>query len=66
LIKFIEETKAGIAIDCNDENEIAQAIINIREMDVKKFSENGRRTFLEKYNWDIDAKYMIEFINRKI
>jgi glycosyltransferase involved in cell wall biosynthesis len=66
MARLIEETKAGIAVDCNDENEIAQAIIKIREMDVKKFSENGRKAFLEKYNWDVDAKNMIEFINRII
>ncbi len=66
MARLINETNAGISVDCNDENEIANAIINIRGMNIKQMSGNGRKAFLEKYNWDVDGKNMLGFVNRVI
>ncbi len=66
MANILSEINAGISVDCSDENEIAQAIFRICDMDLIAMSANGIKAAKEKYNWDIDSRNMIEFINRII
>ncbi len=64
--RIINETKAGIVVDCSNPENIADAILNIQNLDLQTMSENGIKAFREKYNWEVDSKNMIDFIERII
>lgn len=51
--ELVNDTKCGIVVDYNNTSQIKNAIISLKENpDLRKFyGNNGRRAFLEKYNW---------------
>lgn len=51
--ELVNDTKCGIIVDYNNTSEIKNALISLKESpDLRKFyGNNGRRAFLEKYNW---------------
>ncbi|MCM8808341.1 MAG: glycosyltransferase, partial [Candidatus Omnitrophica bacterium] len=60
--EVIEGNKCGICVNPLNPEEIAEAIkylVNNPDK-AKEMGENGRRAVLEKYNWDIESKKLIE------
>ena len=53
--EIINETKCGILIEYDNIEQIKQAIITLRDNPElrKRLGDNGRKAFLEKYNWNI-------------
>lgn len=51
--ELVNDTKCGIIVDYSNTSEIKNALISLKESpDLRKFyGNNGRRAFLEKYNW---------------
>ncbi len=64
LERIVNETNAGISVDCSDPDIIADNILNYSNLDYKIFSENGIKAFREKYNWQSDEKVLLEFTER--
>jgi glycosyltransferase involved in cell wall biosynthesis len=62
--RVINETNAGICIDCSNPQSIANAIIDICKMDLELFSQNGISASRTKYNWDLDSNNLLDFVNR--
>lgn len=62
--RIIDETGAGIAVDCTDESILATAMMKIREMDVTAMSNNGMNAATSQYNWDNDSAAMIHFLQQ--
>jgi glycosyltransferase involved in cell wall biosynthesis len=52
---LVNDTKCGIVVDYNNTSQIKNALISLKENpELRKFyGNNGRRAFLEKYNWII-------------
>jgi glycosyltransferase involved in cell wall biosynthesis len=53
--EIVNETQCGIIVDYNDAEQIERAIINLRDKPPlrKWLGDNGRKAFLEKYNWGV-------------
>jgi len=66
MIRLLEEYPAGIAIDCDSVNTIASTILSIGDNDLGQMSANGMKAVSEKYNWDIDKKTLLDFINKYV
>lgn len=51
--ELVNDTKCGIIVDYSNTSQIKNALISLKESpDLRKFyGNNGRRAFLEKYNW---------------
>lgn len=64
--RIINETKAGFIADCSKPESLADAMLKIKNSNLKQLSENGIKAFIEKYNWNIDSKNMIDFFERII
>jgi glycosyltransferase involved in cell wall biosynthesis len=62
--RIVEETRAGIAVDCSQPETIAQGISNLLESDTISMGRNGRKAFLEQYNWEYDTAQLVQFIYR--
>jgi glycosyltransferase involved in cell wall biosynthesis len=62
FLRLINETKAGITCNCENEESIAKSIISMKDMDLHSFSFAGRKAFEEKYNWEVDSAKMMKFI----
>ena len=62
LKAFIESLDCGIAVDPTSPRAIADAIKYLRDNpDVRKrMGENGRRAFLERFNWEIEEKKLLK------
>ena len=60
--KLINKEGCGLTVDPKKPEEIAKAIEYLIEHpnEAKKMGENGRKAVLEKYNWDIEAKKLLE------
>ena len=59
---IIEKNNCGICVDCNDINAISDAInttLSDRNL-ARQMGNNGHKLILEKYNWEILAKTLIE------
>jgi len=61
--EIVKETECGIIVEYNNVEQIKKAIIDLRDNPElrKKLGDNGRKAFLEKYNWTImeDKLYKI-------
>jgi len=64
LIRILNETKAGLAMDFSNEKNAAFAIEEILKADIETMSKNALDAAQKKYNWDIDAKILCDFIAR--
>jgi len=62
LKRIILETKAGLFYRTGDPEDFAEKILEIASAKTK-FGENGLRAVEEKYNWENDAKTLIEMYN---
>jgi glycosyltransferase involved in cell wall biosynthesis len=53
--EIVNETGCGIIVEYDKIDQIRDAIITLRDNPVlcKKLGDNGRKAFLEKYNWNI-------------
>lgn len=61
--KIIEEADCGICVDPLNPKQISEAITFLLENDdcARNMGENGRRVILEKFNWDIERKKLLNF-----
>lgn len=64
--RIINETRAGIIVDCTEPKKIADVILNIRNYNLEEISKNGMKAVSEKYNWETDSNILINFINKLI
>lgn len=62
LIRLIDETKAGIAVDCEQHETIAQGIEHILHSDAATMAKNGMAYAEKHYLWQYDEERMIRFI----
>lgn len=60
--RIVEETGAGIAVDCSTPQSIAHGIQTMLQQDIAQMSINGIRAFREKYNWQEDTKALLKFL----
>jgi glycosyltransferase involved in cell wall biosynthesis len=60
--EIIKETGCGILVDYENVKQIKEAIISLRDNPelCTKLGENGRRAFLEKYNWMIMEEKLLK------
>ena len=51
--EIVEETGCGFSVNYNDDNQIKQTIINLRDNLAlrKELGRNARKAFVEKFNW---------------
>ncbi len=62
--RIIDETGAGVIADCESANSISKAIIDfVENADVKAMSERAYEAHVNKYNWEIDEKKLVEFLD---
>ncbi len=66
MIRIINETKAGITVNCDEPKEIANAILGLKYMDLQSMSENGIAASKSKYNWSIDSANLLKFVRNYI
>ena len=64
LIRILEETKAGLAMDFSTAKSSAIAIETIINADIETMSKNALAAAQNKYNWSVDAKTLCDFIGR--
>lgn len=64
--RIINETGAGICVDCNDAENLAQAMLSIRNSNPKQMSDLGCRAFEYKYNWEVDKVHLLDFVRQYI
>ena len=59
---IVSETNCGIIVEYDNVEQIKQAIITLRDNPElrSKLGANGRKAFLEKYNWEIMEKRLYE------
>ena len=59
---IISVNNAGLCVDPMSPIEIGEAINYIlnNPKEAKKMGENGRKMVIEKYNWDIEKKKLID------
>ena len=62
FLRLINETKAGISVNCESTDDISEAILKMIDMDLSEMSKNGRRAFENKYNWEVDSANMLKFV----
>lgn len=60
--QITEESKCGICVDPNDQEEIVSAVkLLINKADLaREMGSNGKKAVLNKYNWDIEKLKLIE------
>jgi len=59
--KFIEKENTGICVDPTSPRQIADALLRL-DIDrpfASELGRNGRKAFLEKYNWEVEEKKLI-------
>ena len=61
-IKIIKENHCGLIVNPKRPGEIAKAIEYLIEHseEAKKMGENGRKAVLEKYNWEIESRKLLD------
>ncbi len=59
LKRILQETKAGMFFKSNDPEDFARKVVEMKNSQTD-FGEQGRKMVEEKYNWQNDAKVLIE------
>jgi glycosyltransferase involved in cell wall biosynthesis len=56
--EIVKETQCGIIVDYDNISQIKSAIVKLRDDpgERKRLGDNGRRAFLNKYNWELMEK----------
>jgi glycosyltransferase involved in cell wall biosynthesis len=56
------EVSCGLIVDYNDINHINNAIVTLRDKPDprRELGDNGRRAFLQKFNWHIIEKELLK------
>jgi glycosyltransferase involved in cell wall biosynthesis len=51
----VSETECGLIVEYGNVEQIKKAIVTLQDNPAlrKRLGENGRKAFLEKYNWDV-------------
>lgn len=64
--KIVDTYYCGIPVDINNEKEITDAVIFLCNNPEKaeKMGENGRRAFLEVYNWETQVPVLINLYKK--
>jgi glycosyltransferase involved in cell wall biosynthesis len=66
LKRIIEETDAGIAINCESEDDVSQFLKNIYSYNWNKFADKAFLNYEKKYNWYNEEKKLLKFIKNYI
>lgn len=63
---FIEEYNCGILVNSTDISQISEAIIYLltNSEEAQKMGQNGRKAVLEKYNWEREAKKLLNLYEK--
>jgi len=65
FIRLINETKAGVTVDCQRTENITENIIKLKnQLNLNDMGYNGRKAFLNKYHWEQDFNNLKKFIER--
>lgn len=64
FIRIAEDTKAAMILDCEHEESIIQFFENIEFYDWDYMSQNAVFFSRNKYNWDVDSKVLVDFVNK--
>jgi len=61
--RFLGDTRCGILVDPRDPRAIARAIESVltHPKEAEEMGRRGQRAVVERYNWDIEAKKLVEF-----
>jgi glycosyltransferase involved in cell wall biosynthesis len=59
---LIKEVNCGIVVDYSNVDQLREAIVTLRDNPelCKRLGDNGRKAFLEKYNWDVMEQRLYE------
>jgi glycosyltransferase involved in cell wall biosynthesis len=60
--EFIKETQCGVLVEYNNDKQIKEAIITLRDNPSvrEKLGQNGRKAFEEKYNWPMMEEKLLK------
>lgn len=64
LKRIVEETQAGIVINCESNEPIHNFLEKSLDFDWAYYSDNAKKVYLNKYNWSVDSKELIRFIDK--
>jgi len=66
ISSIVEDAQCGIVVPANDNAAHRKAIQLLLESPSERFrlGENGRRAFLEKYNWELEVPRLLAFYNQ--
>jgi glycosyltransferase involved in cell wall biosynthesis len=59
LKRIIDETKSGIVFRAGDAQDFAEKVLEIYH-DPDNYGEMGNKAVVEKYNWDVDSKNLVD------
>jgi len=66
ISKIVREAKCGLLVDPTDILEIADAMVYLLKhpREAKEMGLNGKKAVLEKYNWEIEERKLVNFYDR--
>ena len=64
--EIVEENNCGICVDPNNTEQISGAIDELLENPkrIVELGNNGRMAAINKYNWQIEEKKLLDFVNQ--
>jgi len=64
--RLVNNLGIGVSVDCSDKFKLSDAILDFADKDLSRYSENSIRHSVNRYNWEYDAKNLVNFIERYI
>ncbi|MGQ9819999.1 MAG: glycosyltransferase [Candidatus Kapaibacteriales bacterium] len=64
MVRVINETKAGVVLDINNEKDTKQIVSNLDKFDWREMSNNAYKWALTKYNWSVDSQQLWNFLQK--
>jgi glycosyltransferase involved in cell wall biosynthesis len=66
ISRLVKQVNNGVVVDCEETYKIETGIIELLNKSYNEMSANSVKAFEEKYNWEIDEKRLISFVNKYI
>lgn len=66
IARLVKKNDIGIVVDCENINSIELGIKDLLNKNYEDMKSNSIKAFEEHYNWEIDEKRLISFVNKYI
>ncbi len=66
MVNLMQSMRCGVGFDGGDPQSVAQGMLELLDADYPRLARDGREAVEKQFNWEEDARKMIDFLSRLV